>query len=190
MRIVLGSGSPRRRELLEREGLEFEVVPSRAEECHEAGIELGRLCEINAEAKALEVAGRERGAWVIGADTLVGIDGEPLGKPADLAAARAMLARLAGRSHEVCTGVCVVAPDGAREVFHERTVVTFRAFDDAVIGSYLDRVDPLDKAGSYGIQEHGGMLVESIDGPFDNVVGLPVAAVLARLGACGPRGIG
>lgn len=190
MRVILGSGSPRRRELLERAGLVFEVVPSRAEELHEPGVELGRLCEINAEAKALEVAGRESGAWVIGADTLVGIDGEPLGKPADLEAARATLRRLAGRTHEVCTGVCVVAPDGGRDCFHGRTLVRFRDFDDEVIERYFERVDPLDKAGSYGIQEHGEMLVEAIEGPFDNVVGLPVDAVIERVGACDARGGG
>lgn len=183
MKIVLASGSPRRRELLERAGLRFEVRPSPAEELHDPSLALDELCEMNAELKARAVPVPD--AWVIGADTLVHVDGVPLGKPADLDDARAMLRRLSGRGHTVCTGVCVVDPDGWAERFHETTAVRFRPFDDEVIEEYLRRVDPLDKAGAYGIQEHGEMLVEGIDGAFDNVMGLPVARLLAVLGACG-----
>src|SRR5690606_19240445 len=111
-------------------------------------------------------------AVVIGADTLVHIDGEPLGKPKDMDEARAMLRRLSGRAHTVCTGVCLVLPGGVARAFHELTEVRFRDFDDAVIDAYLGKVNPLDKAGAYGIQEHGEMLVEEILGNFDNVMGL------------------
>lgn len=186
MRIVLASGSPRRRELLAHAGLEFEVMPSPAEELHDASLALDELCERNAELKARAVPVVD--AAVIGADTLVHIDGEPLGKPADLGEARAMLRRLSGREHTVCTGVCVVFPDGRAERFHETTAVRFRPFGDEVVEAYLAKVDPLDKAGAYGIQEHGDMLVEGIEGAFDNVMGLPVARVLAVLGACGRMG--
>jgi septum formation protein len=163
--------------------LRFEVRPSPAEELHDPSLTLDELCEHNAELKARAVPVAD--AWVIGADTLVHIDGEPLGKPADLGEARAMLRRLSGRVHTVCTGVCVVDPDGRARRFHETTRVRFRDFDEAVIEAYLGKVDPLDKAGAYGIQDHGEMLVEGIEGAFDNVMGLPVARVLAALGACG-----
>ncbi|GAA5476612.1 Maf family protein [Haloferula helveola] len=186
MKIVLASGSPRRRELLAAAGVEFEVRPSPAEEIHDAGMAPAELCETNAELKArgVEVAG----AAVIGADTLVFLEDEPLGKPADLDEARATLRRLSGRVHTVCTGVCVVAPDGTAHPFHELTEVRFRPFGEEVIDAYFAKVDPLDKAGAYGIQEHGEMLVESIDGSFDNVMGLPVARLLEVLGACGVDG--
>ena len=183
MKIVLASGSPRRRELLAHAGLEFEVRPSPADELHDASLALDELCERNAELKARAVPVVD--AAVIGADTLVHIDGQPLGKPVDLDEARAMLRRLSGREHTVCTGVCVVFPDGAAQRFHEKTGVKFRDFGDEVIEAYFGKVDPLDKAGAYGIQEHGEMLVEAIDGAFDNVMGLPVARVLTVLGACG-----
>lgn len=184
MKIVLASGSPRRRELLEHAGLEFEVRPSPAEELHDASLTPAELCERNAELKARAVPAPD--AAVIGADTLVYVDDEPLGKPADLEEARRMLRRLAGREHVVCTGVCVVGPDGRAERFHEITRVRFREFGDEVIEAYFAKAQPLDKAGAYGIQEHGEMLVEGIEGAFDNVMGLPVARVLAALGACGP----
>ncbi|MBK1826940.1 Maf family protein [Haloferula rosea] len=183
MDIVLASGSPRRRELLAGAGVEFEVRPSPAEEIHDASLDPAVLCERNAELKARAVV--VPGAAVIGADTLVFIDGEPLGKPKDLDEARAMLRRLSGREHAVCTGVCVVGPDGGAEAFHEITTVRFRELSEEVIEDYFSKVNPLDKAGSYGIQEHGEMLVEGISGGFDNVMGLPVAAVLERLKACG-----
>ncbi|MFC7337096.1 Maf family protein [Haloferula chungangensis] len=183
MRIVLASTSPRRRELLEREGLEFEVMASPAEELHDESIALSELCERNAELKARAVVVPE--AAVIGADTLVWIDGVPLGKPKDMTEAREVLARLSGQVHTVCTGVCVVFPGGKVERFHELTEVSFRDFDEKVIEDYFSKVNPLDKAGAYGIQEHGEMLVEEIVGSFDNVMGLPVALLMARLEACG-----
>jgi septum formation protein len=186
MRIVLASASPRRRELLGRTGLDFEVRVSPAEERHDPEIPLSELCELNAELKARAVAVGD--AVVIGADTLVWIDEEPLGKPADLGEARAMLRRLSGRRHTVCTGVALVHPDGSGECFHELTEVRFRAFGEDTIEAYLKAAEVLDKAGAYGIQEHGEMLVEGIEGAFDNVVGLPVEALLRRLQACGAAG--
>lgn len=181
MRVILASGSPRRRELLAAAGLEFEVIPSPAEELHDASYGMARLCEENARLKAMAVAVNHRGCVVIGADTLVFLDGEPLGKPKDLEEARGMLRRLAGRRHEVCTGVCVAGPGDEVSCFHEVTGVYFRELDDASISDYLSKTQPLDKAGSYGIQDHGEMIVEKIEGAFDNVMGLPVGRVMAEV---------
>jgi len=188
MPLVLASVSPRRRELLEKSGLDFEIIASPAEEIHETSMDPALLCETNARLKAEAVARMRPDATVIGADTLVFLDGEPLGKPADMSAARATLRRLAGRVHSVCTGVCIIPPDGPPDAFHELTRVVFRDFDDAVIERYFSLVDPLDKAGAYGIQEHGELLVERIEGGFDNVMGLPVGklvAALQRIEGCG-----
>lgn len=181
MKIILASASPRRSELLSRAGLAFTVVPSPAEEIHDASLDPEHLCEENARLKAAAIAAIHPDSIVIGADTLVFIDNLPLGKPADLTEARAMLRRLSGRTHEVCTGVCVIHPGGLTEVSHETTHVRFRPLDDAEIDAYFALVNPLDKAGAYGIQEHGERIIESIDGPFDNVMGLPVARVLAMV---------
>ncbi len=180
--MILASGSPRRRELLEAAGLVFEVRPSLAGELHDASIPPAELCERNAELKAAAIAAEHPDATVIGADTLVFIDGEPLGKPRDLDEARAMLRRLGGRTHSVCTGVCVIPPDGPPRRLHDLTEVRFRPLDEEIISGYFQVADPLDKAGAYGIQEHGELLVEGITGNFDNVMGLPVKKVLAALG--------
>lgn len=183
MNVILASASPRRRELLAATGLNFEVVASPAEELHDASIPLDELCEKNAELKALAIAANYPDAAVIGADTLVWIDGQPLGKPRDFDEARAMLRKLSGQSHTVCTGVCVVFPGGKVERFHELTAVRFRELDDATIDAYFEKTDPLDKAGAYGIQDRGEMIVEGIDGAFDNVMGLPVARLMEVLRA-------
>lgn len=181
MPVVLASSSPRRKELLGRAGIEFEVVPSPAEEVHDTSMSPASLCELNATLKAEAVAVMRPDAIVIGSDTLVFIGDEPLGKPADINAARTMLGRLAGRTHQVRTGVCIIFPSGTRKVFHETTDVTFLPLDANAIDTYLSRVNPLDKAGAYGIQEHGELIVERIDGSFENVMGLPVEQVLAVL---------
>ena len=178
MPIVLASGSPRRRDLLARAGLEFEVVVSPAEEIHDPSLPAERLCEGNATLKAAAVACMYPHATVIGADTLVFIDDQVLGKPADLTEARTMLRCLSGRSHTVCTGVCVILPGGVVRAFHELSEVVFHDLDDAAIDAYFQLVDPLDKAGAYGIQEHGERVVTEIRGSFENVMGLPVARLM------------
>ena len=181
MPIVLASASPRRRDLLTRAGLEFEVVVSPAVEIHDPSIPPDQLCEGNALLKAAAVAQLHPQATVIGADTLVFIDAEVLGKPADMAEARAMLRRLSGRTHTVCTGVCVMRPGGDIRMFHELSEVLFRPLDDAAIDAYFQLVDPLDKAGAYGIQEHGERIVAEIRGSVENVMGLPLAGLLEVL---------
>lgn len=183
MRIILASGSLRRRELLEAVGLCFEVIPSPAEEIHDAGLGMETLCETNARLKATAVP--MPGAVVIAADTLVFIKGEPLGKPKNMVEARAMLRRLSGRTHQVCTGVCVVDADGKGRTFHAVTDVVFRELDEAGISEYLASTNPLDKAGAYGIQDRGEMIVERISGGYDNVMGLPVGLVLEALEGIG-----
>ena len=180
--LVLASGSPRRRDLLTRAGLAFQVVVSPAEEIHDPALPPDHLCEENARLKAAAVALNHPHATVIGADTLVFIDADALGKPADLDEARAMLRRLSGRAHTVCTGVCVIRPGGTIHTFHELSEVVFRVLDEAAIDAYFQLVDPLDKAGAYGIQVHGERIVAEIRGNFDNVMGLPVTRLLEVLG--------
>lgn len=182
MPIILASSSPRRSELLAAAGVDFEVLTSPAEEIHDATMRPESLCEHNAVLKASAVAETRPDAHVIGADTLVFIDGIPLGKPADMDQAREMLRRLSGRVHQVCTGVCIVHPGGEKDVFHDLTEVTFRDLDEEAIHVYFSKVNPLDKAGAYGIQEHGDLIVSGIRGSFENVMGLPVEKVVAALG--------
>ncbi|MFT3989861.1 MAG: Maf family protein [Luteolibacter sp.] len=181
MPLVLASTSPRRRELLERVGLVFEVVSSPAEELHDASMLPADLCEVNAELKAAAVFAQRPDATVIGADTLVFIDDEPLGKPKGMEEAREMLRRLSGRVHQVCTGVCVFFPDGRKKRFHGLTAVRFLELGGEEIDAYFSLVNPLDKAGAYGIQEHGERIVAEIEGSFENVMGLPVDLVIEAL---------
>jgi septum formation protein len=172
--LILASASPRRRHLLEEAGFaNFAVVAPRVEEAHDPALTPSALTLENARRKAAAVAASHPDAVVLAADTLVYLDGDPLGKPADLDEARAMLIRLSGRWHEVCTGV--VIRRGARA--GELAVVTrvrFRPLDDAVITRYFSLCDPLDKAGAYGIQDGGDLIVERVEGSWSNVVGLPV----------------
>ena len=181
--LILASASPRRKELLERLGLEFRTVPAEVDERPIAeGIrDPERLVTALAEAKAKAVARAHPGALVIGADTVVVLDGEILGKPSDESEARRMLSRLSGRTHHVYTGVAVV--DGASGRFHvcaEVTAVTFGRLTEELIDRYVRTGEPLDKAGAYGIQGLGATLVERVEGCYFNVVGLPLFR-LARL---------
>lgn len=180
--LILASVSPRRRHLLSGILPEFGVVDSFATELTESDLGARRLCELNAERKAWLVAERYPNHLVLGADTLVFLDGLPLGKPADLDDARRMLGRLSGRIHQVITGVCLVHRAGSRlQVFSETTYVRFRTLGPSDIETYLARVDVLDKAGSYALQEHGSLIVESVEGSHSNVIGLPVESVRRAL---------
>lgn len=172
--LVLASASPRRADLLREAGIPFEILPTDVEEAHDASLTPEQLTVENARRKALAASTLRPSHLMLGADTLVYVDGEPLAKPADLEEALQMVRRLSGRSHEVCTGV-VLARDGrvVRD-FHVITHVTFKPLTDAIIRDYHSKVNPLDKAGAYGIQAHTEMLLERMDGSFTNVVGLPV----------------
>ncbi len=180
-RVVLASASPRRRDLLEAAGFEVIVRPAGVEELPE-GLAPRALVIANAEMKALELATTTSGDVVLGADTVVVLDGEILGKPRDLEDATRMLRLLAGRTHEVLTGVCMLRGGTVvRCSFVESTLVAFRPFDEAMIADYLKDINPLDKAGSYAAQEDRGRLIERIEGSMDNVIGLPVARVIEAL---------
>lgn len=181
-RLILASTSPRRKELLSTLGLEFETVASPAEELHDPTISVSQLCQQNALRKAEVVAERFPRAIVIGADTLVAMDGHLFGKPASVAEAEEMLQALQGRTHQVVTGVCLLhKAGGVKETFSAQTEVTFRPLTTAQVRAYLEAVHVLDKAGAYGIQERGEMIVEKICGSYSNVVGLPVEEVAERL---------
>lgn len=180
-RLVLASASPRRRDLLGGVGFEVIIRPADVKELT-GGLSPRELVLANAEMKALAVATVTAGDLVLGADTVVVLDGEILGKPRDLAHAAEMLARLGGRVHEVLTGVCLLRGGAvSRCSFVESTRVSFRALDRAMIADYLDDIDPLDKAGAYAAQEDRGRLIERIEGSLENVIGLPVARVLEAI---------
>jgi len=174
-RLILASGSPRRRELLQRMGYDFAVVSPDVDESVDEPPR--QAVAILARRKALAAAeGRTEGV-VLAADTLVSLDGHSLGKPRDGAEARAMLKALSGREHEVFTGVCLVDCKTGRQAVHvERTGVRFRVLTDGEIDSYVASGDPLDKAGAYGIQGGAGAFVEEISGSYENVMGLPVGS--------------
>ena len=177
-KVVLVSKSPRRKELLEAAGYEVIVRPSHADEVWPGGA-LAKAVVTLAEQKMAAVPEAGDGLAAVAADTLV-YDGEPLGKPADDADAVRMLARLAGREHQVATGF--VVRRGAQIVTHAVvTRVRFRALSMAEIERYVQTGEPRDKAGAYGIQGRGGALVEWLEGSYTNVVGLPLAEVLAAL---------
>lgn len=186
MKIILASASPRREYLMREMGLSFSVVPADGEEeIHSSGSrrspgELARECAL---AKACEVALKlSEEALVVGADTIVVLDGEVLGKPKDPAEAEAMLSRLSGRTHTVITGVAVVRAPGMDErVESAETEVTFRPLSPEEIRSYVRSGEPMDKAGAYGIQGRAGLMVASLCGCYYNVMGLPVATLAEML---------
>jgi septum formation protein len=180
--LILASASPRRIELLREIVPDFGVVTSYAHEVEDASMGARRLCETNAQRKAFLVAERYPAYLVLGADTVVWLDGEPLGKPADGDAARMMLRKLSGRVHEVATGVCLIHQNAARtRIFSDVTHVKFKELHDGTIEEYLARVHTLDKAGGYALQEHGDLIIERTEGSWSNVVGLPLEALGAAL---------
>jgi len=182
--VILASASQRRMDLLRSLGVSFKVVPSAAEELHDESFSPNALCELNAERKAADVAMSYPNRVVLGADTLVTLDGKLFGKPRDLAEAKEMLAQLGGKTHQVITGVCLC--DAARKsLFSEVTQVRFRPLTPQVIETYLTAVSVLDKAGAYGIQERGELLVEGFSGSYSNVVGLPLERLAREFDAWG-----
>lgn len=185
--LILASRSPRRQELLRAEGIAFEVVPGDEEEATpEPGEDCAQYARRAAIAKALEVARSRPGRWTLGADTVVAVDGDPLGKPVDHEEARRMLRRLSGRSHQVYTGVALVRVDSQEGVADIRadvavTTVTFRPLKEAEIAAYVATGEPLDKAGAYGIQGGAAQFVSRVEGSYSNVVGLPLELVQQML---------
>ena len=185
--FILASQSPRRRELLKNIGLKFEVIVSEADEgsVSSEGIApslyVQELALIKAAATAKKVF-KNKKAVIIAADTIVTLDGKILGKPKDDTQAREMLASLSGRKHEVYTGYCVMRiKDGYTVCNNVKTDVYFKPLTAEKIRAYINTHEPSDKAGAYGIQGMGGLLVEKIDGDYANVVGLPVSALADTL---------
>ena len=174
--VILASASPRRRELLTRLVADFTVMPADIDETLPTPITPAAVAGI-ALRKARAVAGRAAGAVVLGADTVVVIDGQVLGKPSGPDEARRMLRQLRGRSHEVITGVAVVDTRNGREASTAVVTRVFMApYSDDAIEEYVSSGEPLDKAGAYAIQERGRMLVGGYVGSYTNVVGLPLEA--------------
>lgn len=191
--VVLASGSPRRREFLHSFGLSFEVYGNGAAEPEPLPVEPPtHYARRAAAAKAASVAASRPGCAVIAADTVVALHGEIMGKPRDRMDAVRMLSRLAGHTHEVVSACCVALPDGNNEIFHAVTRVTMWDAPTAALAAYAATGEPDDKAGAYGIQGVGAFLVESIDGSWSNVVGLPVAELVRLLlhhGVIEPTGV-
>lgn len=187
MRFILASSSPRRSDLLAQIGLRFEVVPSQFDESQVDASDPAELVRSLAREKAGAVAAAVEGeALVLGADTIVLLNGEVLGKPRDKDEACSMLARLAGCTHRVLTGVAVIRkPDGPVLVQHEETHVTMRALTPGQIDAYVASGEPMDKAGAYAVQGLGSVLVERIQGDYFNVVGLPLPRLARMLESLG-----
>ncbi len=181
--MVLASQSPRRHELLRLIRVDHEVHPADVDETPRPGEAPPAYAERLAREKALAVA-RERDGIVIGADTIVVVDGEVLGKPRDESEAAAMLRRLSGRAHIVDTAVAVVRK-GRVVSGVEEVSVTFRSLGAAQIRRYIETGEPMDKAGAYGIQGYGATIVERIDGDFFAVMGLPLGLLVSLLGDVG-----
>ena len=186
-RVVLASQSPRRRDLLDLVGIRHEVRPADIDEAVRPGEPPGAYTERLAREKARVIAAQEPDAVVVAADTTVVIDDEILGKPAHAAEARAMVRRLAGRTHEVFTGIAVRRGAEAREAAGvERVLVTVRALTETEIAAYVATGEPMDKAGAYGIQGFGATIVERIDGDYFAVMGLSLVRTVALLREGGP----
>jgi septum formation protein len=180
--LVLASASPRRQELLRNAGIAFEVQPANIPEEPQAGESAKDCAERLAREKALAVAGVRPADVVLGADTVVTIDGQILGKPSDAADAARMLRMLSGRMHEVITGVCLVV-SGRWAVGSESTTVIVSEISDQEIADYVATGEPMDKAGAYAIQGIASRWIPRIEGDYSNVVGLPVALVWRMLGS-------
>ena len=181
-RFILASASPRRSELLCELGVEFQVLPAQAEEIHPEHLTPHEICQVNAYRKARSVAKKVPDAMVLGSDTLVCLGTKVFGKPKDLKEAHAILTKLQGCTHEVVTGVCLIHLRNHRQkVFAESTTVTFRTLHSDQIRRYLTKVDPLDKAGGYAIQEEGDAIVKHVNGSLSNVIGLPIERLKAEL---------
>lgn len=173
--LILASASPRRSQLLESLGLKFRVLPAQIAEVQPEHLSPAETCQINAYRKARFVAKLCPDSLVLGADTIVCLGHAIYGKPADHADALRMLLELQGREHLVMTGVCLLhLRSHHQRIFAEISRVHFRPLDVRAARAYLERIHPLDKAGAYAIQEHGDMIIHSIEGSRSNVIGLPV----------------
>lgn len=180
--VILASASPRRSELLASMDIEFEVVPSHVEELIDGYDFIPDLCEANARIKAEPIADMHPECLVIAADTMVYLEDTLYGKPTDIDDAHRMLTRLQGRTHQVTTGLSLIYHnEEISKSFSVITNVTFLSLDAGQISEYLAKIDPLDKAGGYAIQEHKQMIAKRVSGSVSNVVGLPVERLKEEL---------
>ena len=180
--VILASASPRRSQLLASMDIEFEVVPSHVEELIDGYDFIPDLCEANARIKAEPTADMHPECLVIAADTMVYLEDTLFGKPTDIDDAHRMLTRLQGRTHQVTTGVSLIYHnEEISKSFSVITNVTFLSLDAGQISEYLAKIDPLDKAGGYAIQEHKQMIAKRVSGSVSNVVGLPVERLKEEL---------
>ena len=178
--VVLASGSPSRKLLLEQAGVEFEVIVSGVDETVPETYTPAQTVETLARRKGEAVLAQCPDRPIIAADSVVSIDGMILGKPKDDEDAKATLRRLSGRTHQLITGVCLLA-EGKTDVFHQITKVTFYPLTEEEIAEYVSLGESRGRAGSYGIEGIGVVLVQSIEGDYSNIVGLPVAETIRRL---------
>lgn len=179
--LILASASPRRSELLQQMGLRFELCPTHVAEDDSGSEGPERMVLNNAELKAATLAVQRADSLVLGSDTTVAFDDCVLSKPADFAAARAMLRQLSGRSHQVYTAVALFwVAGGFREIFVEVSQVRFKLLDEATIDAYFQLVNPLDKAGAYGIQQGRELIIDSVSGSVENVMGLPIQKLATK----------
>jgi septum formation protein len=178
--LILASASPRRKELLELLQIPFKVIVSAVEEIVDEQLPPAEMVQSLAYQKAESVAKTNPTSFVIGSDTLVVYGGRMLGKPKDQAEATQMLQMLSGQTHEVYTGVSIINGQEVR-TFYEKTRVTFFALSESEIKEYVSTGEPMDKAGAYGIQGYGSLLVKEIQGDYYAVVGLPVARTIREL---------
>jgi septum formation protein len=186
--IILASASPRRAELLRQLGVDFKITPTGVREVEDPTLSASETARINAYRKARAAATQYPDALVLGVDTVVALGTALFAKPATLRDAERMLWALQGKMHRVVTGVCLLHLQAQRKrIFFEVTSVTFAPLTGAQIRAYHALVDPLDKAGAYGIQEKGEMLVEAISGSYTNVIGLPLARLAEELSGFGVR---
>jgi septum formation protein len=187
--LILASASPRRAALLRLLKVDFQIMPGNVPEVAHEHFSPLEVCQLNAHRKAFALAKKHPDALVLGADTLVFLDHEILGKPRDLAEARRMLSRLQGRAHQVVTGVSLIHLRQHQErIFAASSDVLFHPLDAEQIREYTAKVNTLDKAGAYAIQESGEILISEISGSYSNVVGLPVELLREELEAWGkPR---
>ncbi len=180
MKIILASNSPRRKELLKQADIDFEVISADVEEVTDK-TNPKDVVEDLSFIKANAVANKYPGRTILAADTVVAFQGKILGKPVDEQDAYKMLSMLSNNTHEVYTGVTIISDEGVVNTFSECTKVTMYDNSDELIDMYIKTKEPMDKAGSYGIQGKGAVLVKEIQGDYNNVVGLPLAKVFRTL---------
>ncbi len=180
--LILASGSPRRKDLLLILHIPFKVFPSQVEENNDWGYAPEEFALNMAKKKAEDVFDRLKDGWTLGADTIVVVDKDILGKPKDYKDAKDMLTRLSGRKHTVITGFCILSPSGlVSHIEAVRSEVMIRELAEEEIDAYLKTMEPFDKAGAYAVQGMGAFMIKAIKGSYTNVVGLPLCEVILAL---------